>query len=241
MLDSSGNGNHMRTFDPAFTSATYTASVSPLPLRSGLPNTRSLDFGPGGDDPGLNDDNFSEGKPIDSQLFGAMTVELAFNMASVGPGQYQAVFGKDGKPTPGPVPPFKVLIRGDDFPNTIPNQLFVEWIDGDGDIHFLAGGKTITTGVWNHVSFVLTATDAELWVADETSPYQLRLDGGADFAGGSGEVLIKTNKLFHRPGHVQQRRRRLGRRADRRGPDQRHGADRAEFLFGRSRAALRVC
>ncbi|MFX6605387.1 hypothetical protein ABTG65_20260, partial [Acinetobacter baumannii] len=33
VLDSSGNGNHMQTFNPAFTSATYTSTVSPVPLR----------------------------------------------------------------------------------------------------------------------------------------------------------------------------------------------------------------
>ena len=97
VLDSSGNGNHMQTFDPTFTSATYASAVSPLALRSGLPNTRSLDFGPGGDDAGQNDDNFTDGKPVQSQLFEAMTVELAFNMHQIG--GYQALVGKDGKPT----------------------------------------------------------------------------------------------------------------------------------------------
>src|SRR5215467_6336208 len=54
VLDSSGNGNNMRTFDPTFTSPTSSASVSPLHLRSGLSNTRSLNFGPRGDAGGLN-------------------------------------------------------------------------------------------------------------------------------------------------------------------------------------------
>ena len=97
VLDSSGNGNHMQTFDPSFTSATYSSLVSPLPLRSGLPNTRSLDFGPGGDDPGQNDDNFTTAsKPISSQLFNEITVEVAFRMDTVG--GFQAIMGKDGKP-----------------------------------------------------------------------------------------------------------------------------------------------
>jgi hypothetical protein len=189
VLDASGNGNHMRTFNPTFTSATYSSSVSPLGLRSELPNTLSLDFGPGGDDAGQNDDNYSEGAPINSQSFSAMTVELAFNMHAIG--GYQALFGKDGKPTPGPVPPFKVLVRGDDFPNAIPNQLFVEWIDGDGDIHFLASGETVAANSWYHMAFVLTDSTAELHVADETGNYKL-LDSltGQDFAGAGGNVLI---------------------------------------------------
>ena len=196
VLDSSVNGNHMRTFDPSFTSATYSSSVSPLPLRSGAPNTLSLDFGPGGDDPGLNDDNYSEGKSINSQLFSAMTVELAFNMNSIG--GFQALVGKDGIPLdPNPVPPLKIMVRGDDFPNAVPNQLFVEWIDGDGDIHFLSGGSTMTAGTWNHIAFVLTATDAELYVRGETGPYTLvDSTGGEDFAGGSGEVLINSDANY---------------------------------------------
>jgi hypothetical protein len=199
--DSSGNGNHMQTFDPSFTSATYSSLVSPVPLRSGLPNTSSLDFGPGGDDAGLNDDNFTQGKPIQTQVFTAMTVEVAFRMDSIG--GFQAIMGKDGKPLgdqPGednsPVPPFKVLIRGDNFPNAVNNQLFVEWIDGDGmlnaDDHFLAGGETIQAGQWYHVAVTLSPNSAQLWVAGETGPYVLKDSlAGQDFTGSAGEILVQ--------------------------------------------------
>lgn len=195
VLDSSGNENHMRTFDPSFTSATYSTSVSPLALRSGLPNTLSLDFGPGGDDEGLDDDNYSEGAAINSQQFSALTVEFAFKMNSIG--GYQALFGKDGQPTDEPVPPLKFLVRDDDFPNAIPNQFFVEWIDGDGETHFLANGSTMTTDQWNHAAFVLSDSDAKLYMADETGDYQL-LDSiaGEDFAGPSGEVLIDSDANY---------------------------------------------
>jgi Concanavalin A-like lectin/glucanases superfamily len=204
VLDSSGNGNNMRTFDPAFTSATYTSNVSPVPLRSGLANNLALDFGPGGDEDrfrgGLDDDNFSEGKPINSRDFTAMTVELAFNMNSVedipptDPRLFQALLGKDGQPTAGPQPPFKVLIRGDDFPDAVPNQLFIEWFDGDGDLHFLSSRRPVVAGDWNHVAFTITATDAQMWVASAGGPYTL-LDSktGQDFAGPTGEVLIDSD------------------------------------------------
>lgn len=194
VLDSSGNGNHMRTWDPTFTSGTYTSVVSPLPLRSGLANNFSIDFGPGGDDAGKNDDNYLVSdplvNPINDDLFSAVTFEMAFKMDAVS--GWQAIFGEDGKPLgSSPVPPIKFLIRADDFPNAIPNQLFVEWIDGDGDVHFVANGETITTGKWYHVAFTLNATDAQLYVADEDGPYAL-VDSiaGQDFAGGSGEVII---------------------------------------------------
>jgi hypothetical protein len=201
VLDSSGNGSHMQTFNPAFTSATYTDMVSPLALRSGLPNTLSLDFGPGGDDPALNDDNFTTAaKSISSQLFNAVTVEVAFRMDTVA--GYQAIMGKDGKPlgnSPGednsPVPPFKVLIRGDDFPGAVPNQIFVEWIDGDGtlnsDVHFLASGETVVPNQWYHVAVTIDANNASLWVAGENSPYALLDSISGDFAGTMGNVIVE--------------------------------------------------
>jgi len=205
ILDSSGNGNHMQTFASSvapFTAATYSSIVSPLSLRSGLPNTKSLDFGPmpaigmeDGADPtnnnALNDDNFTAiGKPIREQLFTAMTVEVSFRMNSIG--GFQALVGKDGKPLgdaegedDSPVQPFAIKVRGDDFPGAVPNQLFVEWIDGDGtfagiadpnisDVHFLASGETVVPDLWYHVAFTLTATDAELWIAGETGDYVLK-------------------------------------------------------------------
>jgi hypothetical protein len=209
ILDSSGSGNHMRTFDPVFTSADYTTTVSPVPLRSGLANNFALNFGPGGVDEdrfanggvlGRDDDNYTEGKLIQTQLFEAMTVELAFKMDVVG--GYQALVGRDGKPLgdavgedDSPVSPFAMKVRGDDFPDTVPNQLFVEFIDGDGtlfsDIHFLATRETVLPNVWYHVAFTLTATDAQLWVAEGTGPYVLKDSKvGQDYVGSSGEVAV---------------------------------------------------
>jgi hypothetical protein len=189
----------MQTFNPTFTSATYSSTVSPLPLRSGLPNTRSLDFGPGGDDAGLNDDNFSDGKPLNTTLFNEFTLEVAFRMDTIG--GYQAIMGKDGKPlgdAPGednsPVPPFKVLIRGDDFPGAVPNQLFIEWIDGDGtlnsDDHFLSSHETVQANKWYHIAVTINATDAALYVAKENTPYQLLDSITGDFAGPAGNVIV---------------------------------------------------
>lgn len=209
VTDSSGNGNHMKTFSSAsdpFTAATYVSEVSPLELRSGLPNTLALDFGPnpaeGVDDGGdRNDDNFTDNSvaPITTQLFTAMTVELAFNMNTVDT-SFQNLFGRDGKPLgddigepDSPIAPLQIKVRGDDFPDTVPNQLFVEWIDGDGDIHFLSTGESVVPGQWNHVAFTLTDSAAELWVAGETGDYVLKdAISGEDFAGslGPGEVII---------------------------------------------------
>ena len=113
VLDSSASGNPMQTFSSAnapFTAATYSPLVSPLALRSGSANNLALDFGPNPtigaedgadpfDDNGKNDDNYTDNTtaPITTQLFTAMTVELAFNMNTVD-SSYQNLFGKDGKP-----------------------------------------------------------------------------------------------------------------------------------------------
>jgi hypothetical protein len=197
--DSSGNNSPLQTFDPTFTSPSYSSLVSPLPLRSGLPNTRSLDFGPGGDDGGLNDDIFTTSdKSISAKLFNAVTVEVAFRMDSIG--GFQAIVGKDGKPLGdaagednSPIPPFKISIRGDNFPNAVPNQLFVEWIDGDAtlnsDDHFLASGQTVVPNQWYHVAVTINATDANLYVAGETGPYQLLDHSTGDYAGSSGNII----------------------------------------------------
>jgi hypothetical protein len=200
VIDSSGFGSHMRTFN-TFTAASYTTNVSPLALKSNLPNTLSLDFGPGGDDPALNDDNYLDGKVISILPPSGLTVELAFNMDSVGTNQWQALFGKDGKPlgdAPGepdmPIPPLKVLVRGDSFPGGVPQQLFVEWIDGDGaaatDVHFLNSGFSIVAGQWYHMAFTLTGTRAELWMAGTNNPYTLVSSKNEDYAGPAGQVLV---------------------------------------------------
>jgi hypothetical protein len=218
VLDSSGNGNHMQTFRSAFapfTAATYSSIVPALPLRSGQANTKSLDFGPmptigmeDGGDPdnnnnALNDDNYTTpDKPGNNPVFGALTVELAFNMHAVG--GFQALMGHDGRPlgdAPGednnPVPPLKIMVRGDDFPppgSGIPNQLFVEWVDGDGtlntDDHFLAGGETIQPDHWYQVAFTLTASTAELWVSEDSGPYVLKDSSTGDYIGADGRVLV---------------------------------------------------
>jgi len=231
VIDSSGLGNHMQTAGSAFipfSAATYSTNVAPLPLRSGLANNFSLDFGrnPGGDVPGEvepNDDNFTTNGPanrkeIIDHKFDAMTVELAFQMKSTG-GQFQTLFGRDGKPLgddmpiPGegdsPLAPLSIKVRGDGFPDDIDNQLQVEWIDGDAflaspdpfdmsdDTHFLASGETIVPGVWYHVAFTLTATDAELWVAGETGDYVLKdALSGQDFAGADGRVLVEEGTPY---------------------------------------------
>jgi hypothetical protein len=148
-----------------------------------------------------NDDNYTTGeKAINNPVFSAWTIEVAFNMHAVG--GFQALVGKDGKPLgdmippedDSPVQPFAIKVRGDSFPDDVPNQLFVEWIDGDGtlfsDIHFLATRETIVPNRWYHVAFTLTADTAELWVAEDTGPYEMVDSATGDYLGADGRVLV---------------------------------------------------
>lgn len=195
VLDSSGNGNHMRTFNDV-TGAKYTDEVAPLPLRSGLPNLFALDFtlDQDGGGPDLSDDNYAPDKPINGLSPDAVTVEFAFKMDVIG--GFQCLLGKDGRPlSNSPIAPFAIKVRDDDFPNGIPNQLQVEWIDGDGDTPFVSNGATIAASTWYHLAFVLTATQADLYLAT-TGDYQLVGSLTDDFAGTNGNVLYETTSTF---------------------------------------------
>lgn len=195
--DSSGNLNFMVTFNE-FTGATYVDTVSPVPLRSGLPNTSALDFDldEDGGGPDLNDDNFTDLQFIESTLFNQLTIEFAFQMETIG--GFQALFTKDGQPIPSlSIPPFTFKVRGDAFPGGVPNQFNLDFIDGDGDEHNMFSGFTIQAGVWYHVAFTLTSDTAQLYIAEGTGDYVLIDEiSGEDFASPSGEVLIDSIGSF---------------------------------------------
>lgn len=184
ILDASGNGNTQRTFDNTFTAASYTNDVSPKPLRSGLPNTLSLDFTP-------NYDNYTDdGVELKSHVFDAITVELAFKLDAVG-GFYSLV-GKDGKPTDALIAPLQIKVRGDTYPNDIANQLQFEYLDGDGDAISLASGFSMEVGAWYHVAAIVNANGAELWIATGTGDYVLVDSAADDMAGDAGEVIYNA-------------------------------------------------
>lgn len=190
VIDSSGSGNHMRTFD-INTAAIYTTDVSPVPLRSGAPNLLALDFTLDTDlgGPDWNDDNYTDLKFIELEDFGELTLEFAFKPQTNF--IFQAIVGKDGQPlAENPIPPLVAKVRGDGFPGGVFNQLQIEWLDGDGDQHGLFSGIPMIPGTWYHVAFVLRDTTSELWIASGAGEYvQVAGHTDEDFAGTAGEVI----------------------------------------------------
>ena len=102
------NANHLDAFS-ADAAPTYTNSVPPTALKSGLTNTLALDFIRS---PGANDDLFTLfmdgefgkglGKQINNGIIapaGGFTVEAAFNTTDTT--QFQAIVGKEGRPGAG--------------------------------------------------------------------------------------------------------------------------------------------
>ena len=191
--DYTGNFNPMRTFDGT-TGATFVDTVAPIPLRSGLTNSLALDFDrdEDGTGPDKSDDNYTELRFIESQLFSEITIEWAFNLETTD--GFANMFGKDGKPIDTVnIAPIQCKVRGDSFPNGIDHQLQIEWIDGDGDEISLASGFSIQAGTWYHVAFTLTSDTARLYIATNTDDYVLVAEiTGEDFAAPGGEVIYDS-------------------------------------------------
>lgn len=90
VLDSSGHGNHLRTYDTN-TAPTYIPANDPSVPATGAGNTLALDFGNG------NRDLYTAGNPIGSQVFNQWTVEASVRVDVHD--RWQVFVGKDGKPS----------------------------------------------------------------------------------------------------------------------------------------------
>lgn len=116
ILDSSGNGNHLRTFnddtasfyrnDPAFGRATT------IP-QTGAANNLYFDFDPAGVDASpAHQDLYAEAKAINNLDFPTFTVEAYVKVEDLG--RFQTLVGKDGKTMPlDGHPPLALRIRDD--------------------------------------------------------------------------------------------------------------------------------
>ena len=149
-VDSSGNGNEMWTWGE-FAAPWYRSSVAATVIpQTGAANTLSLEFNP-------NQDNYTNFKPIESQVFTAWTVEATFMVDTLN--RWQVIVGKDGKPLlDDGAPPFALKVRDDD------DTLSAEVIDGSGIVQAIATNFTLTVGQWYHAAAVNDGSTFELFV-----------------------------------------------------------------------------
>src|SRR5262249_21499302 len=97
----STNANHMRAFNSG-TTPDYTSDVAPTPLKSGIANTKALNFSVHDD---LYTDVTTTPKKINNGIIGTdvapdvhgFTIEAAFKPSAILT-TFQAIIGKEGKP-----------------------------------------------------------------------------------------------------------------------------------------------
>jgi hypothetical protein len=169
------NQNHLDAFAPE-TSPTYTSSVPPKPLKSGLANTLALDFAPhagGGDDLFTQYNDGASGKGLAKHINdgiiapgGGFTVEAAFNTNN--PARYAAIVSKEGQPGGSrPVETLEFKTRADS------SKLQIEIWDGNGaDIH-VESIAPINAGQWYYAAAVDNGSTLSLYL-DSGSGYQLQ-------------------------------------------------------------------
>ncbi|MBN2474905.1 MAG: hypothetical protein JXB62_09885, partial [Pirellulales bacterium] len=139
-LDSSGNGNHMWTWADT-TVPTYRADVpfNPVPQLQ-VPNDLSVQFVP-------NQDLYTNGKPINSQVFEQLTVEASVKLESLT--AWQVFVGKDGKPVATEASPPLFLKFADS------TDLFeAMMIDGGGTPRVIQSDFNPVVGEWYHLAMV---------------------------------------------------------------------------------------
>jgi hypothetical protein len=154
VLDSSGNGNHMKTFAD-FTAPTYSSSVpfSAVP-QSGLPNLRSLDFTPNQDVYSQNADT-ANGANLNDFAFSAFTVEASFNLDSLE--RWNGLVVKDSNAS-GSLPAFVLKVRDDN------DLIQVEIVDGSGTARQVSSTFAPTLGEWYSVAAVNDGSALSLYV-----------------------------------------------------------------------------
>lgn len=150
VLDSSGNGNHLRTWAD-YTAPSYSEDTpfGSIPL-TGEPNDFSMNFRHG------NRDLYSEDKPLNTHVFSAITLEASFKPYD---GQaVQVILGKDGQPNPeehGAQPIALKLVEG---------RLEALITDGAGEFIFIQSQEPLAADVWYSAALTATSTEMALWL-----------------------------------------------------------------------------
>lgn len=168
ILDSSGNGNHLRTY-AIFTAPSYATGVpvSTIPL-TGAANGSVLDFSP-------NQDIYaSPGTSLPGIAFTAFTIEAYVNFDALG--SWQTFIGRDDSGGPGQGVGAESLFyfqaMGDGS-----NKLRVQAVDSLNSLHNVQSLAALATNTWYHVAAVSDGTTLELYLDGV-------LQGSTAFTGG---------------------------------------------------------
>lgn len=148
-LDSSGNGNTLRTF-AGFTNPVYSGSVAG-PIVNGQPNNTSLDFSP-------NEDLYTTTpNTLNAQVFDQFTLEASFNVNNVT--RYHGLVGKDSSPVPGnPLAPIQLKVRDDT------DRLQIEILDRAGNAAQVQSIDAIVPGRWYQAAAVNDGSNLSLYL-----------------------------------------------------------------------------
>lgn len=159
VIDSSGSGNHLRTWTtdvaPNYISDTPFGAVP----QTGQTNNLALDF------MSTNRDLYTDGKDINSHLFTEWTMEATFRANVVD--SYQVIVGKDGHPLlPGESPGGALHASPPVFFKTLAHnsRLEVGLVDGSRDFRAVETIDALQTGQWYSVAATATATEMSLWL-----------------------------------------------------------------------------
>lgn len=156
VLDSSENGNHMRTYNDQTAPEHFADVPFAIIPNGGQPNTASLYFDGATDGSWLDLVYTDTNAPIRSRQFTAWTIEASFKMDGL-PGSNSAIFAKDGNPLGGQ-PPFSLMFRASD------QKFEVGMVDGTGTAHYASSLGTIVAGQWYSVAATANDTTLSLWL-----------------------------------------------------------------------------
>lgn len=158
ILDASGNGNHMQTWNTG-TAPSYSDSVFPTPNPSNYlelshaGNYSSLDFA------GQPRDIYTSNKPLNTKPLNAWTIEASFCLDTLN--RWQVVVGKDGNPVGGQ-PPVTIKVRAN-------NVLEVGLVDGSGTVRNVVSTLPLSTNTWYHVAATATPSALMLYLKPQGS------------------------------------------------------------------------
>lgn len=165
ILDSSGNGHHLRTYAD-YTAPSYSSTV-PLPVvpGTGAANTASLNFGG-------NDDIYPSSPALNAVDFSQFTIEAWVNFTALG--GFQTIVGRDDSDNPGQADSAESLFY---LQKTNTNLFRVRAYDSTGTGADVVSTFEAVANTWYHIAAVADDTTLYLYVDGV-------LQGSTPFTGG---------------------------------------------------------